>query len=1067
MSFKSPFRYQFYSTSCCVCFHVRTGAMLLGGAYALMYLVMASFLAAATISPDEVAEFAHKYDLPNSYYSNMSDGVDSSIAMVISLVMMIMSGMLVYGSFKHRSGLLIPFFCYQLFDFALTCLVAVGFLTYLPKFKDYVDQLPNFTYKEDIESMDSTWVVLIFVLLFAFVLSFKAYMICCVWNCYKYIVNRNIPDMTVFTDQNNEHEAVQKIQPLLYCASTLQRLCSPRLHQPALNNMVLYGRVTPTTLLGVGRPASNSRLGQGAWHWPGTMGPLKRWVLESHEKIVDALYSIDHLLDRLISKLVLTDENYNEVRAEPIPTKRARKLLEIVRLQFSEQQVEVFVQCLANSQTAYPKLRTLLQHRPQPGEVSQQKLRRQSSELCHRLGDLTAPITVQLFANELLGHVEKEHVENANTPFDRSKKLIDVCLRRGEPACCLFYKALRHEDPNLASEMGAFDGSLRQALSAVIQLQVFSDSLTLESVGGESVTLSATEQELANEVMRALSLEAAAATTSPDYDILSFSELLGLGREHAWEALQEAGGWDVRRQVTALVCTFLKATGGDAQRLRNKLKQGDASCKAAGGGGVVTNARARTLLPILCRVRAPFPVALGSWGSFGHAWNALVGFLVSERGVCLLNLISKVHQAFRAATDVTEGVREALRLLAIVLRDCALALAPDDELLPDAARPPPPPSVERCLRRVAETAPFHREGADELLGDLDDPDEAFLEQASMLAAQLVRELFKAGSERGSQYGLHVRARDAYACTPHSLWGVTGFAGLSPQVVKKLCREQQSESHEELRTSLRKILARTSQSPADNPLGESGGGKSGVVVPDVQTEVDSLLRCGRFDARLGARVRWALEPDAERRGPALPLHARTLADLLVYARRSERHSFAFRVERVTMLGGRGRSLCGVRSAGSLVRIDGAMEETVGFLTSEPASFLASVRCAYVHDGEAYECAEPRVCKVAFPRASSVATAAPPPRVGLADAASSGEVVAESPNAVWIRAREGVAFESLVSDVRAALASSSEPFSVEAEGFCFRVEAHERESQVRLSFDGNGIRAESTNGAVVKT
>ncbi|XP_061410196.1 caspase recruitment domain-containing protein 18 isoform X2 [Lethenteron reissneri] len=825
-------------------------------------------------------------------------------------------------------------------------------------------------------------------------------------------------------------------------------------------------------------------------HWPGTMGPLKRWVLESHEKIVDALYSIDHLLDRLISKLVLTDENYNEVRAEPIPTKRARKLLEIVRLQFSEQQVEVFVECLANSQTAYPKLRTLLQHRPQPGEVRSfptvEKLRRQSSELCHRLGDLTAPITVQLFANELLGQVEKEHVENANTPFDRSKKLIDVCLRRGEPACCLFYKALRHEDPNLASEMGAFDvenvtcvsvettgeppqSSLVSQVSVSPQTpvttafpetgvqgdltwlvrekstdeprslatsrdfdpatpnsssdngfdSVFSDSLTLESVGGESVTLSATEQELANEVMRALSLETAAATTGPDYDILSFSELLGLGREHAWEALQEAGGWDVRRQVTALVCTFLKATGGDAQRLRNKLKQGDAS------------------------------------------W-----FLVSERGVCLLNLISKAHQAFRAATDATEGVREALRLLAIVLRDCALALASDEELLPDAARPPPPPSVERCLRRVAETAPFHREGADELLGDLDDPDEAFLEQASMLAAQLVRELFKAGSERGSQYGLHVRARDAYACMPHSLWGVTGFTGLSPQVVKKLCREQQSESHEELRTSLRKILARTSQSPADNPLGESGG-KSGVVVPDVQTEVDSLLRCSRFDARLCARVRWALEPDAERRGPALPLHARTLADLLVYARRSERHSFAFRVERVTMLGGRGRSLCGVRSAGSLVRIDGAMEETVGFLTSEPASFLASVRCAYVHDGEAYECAEPRVCKVAFPRASSVATAAPSPRVGLADAASSGEVVAESPNAVWIRAREGVAFESLVSDVRAALAASSEPFSVETEGFCFRVEAHERESQVRLFFDGNGIRAESTNGAVVKT
>ncbi|KAI5615913.1 lysosomal-associated transmembrane protein 4B [Silurus asotus] len=135
---------------------------------------------------------------------DVMDDANMCIAAAISLLMILICGMAAYGAYKQHAAWIIPFFCYQIFDFALNTLVAISVMVYPNTIQDYLEQLPGtFPYKEDLMSTNNICLVFAVLIFIGCILAFKAYLIACVWNCYRYVSGRGTTEVLVYVTTND------------------------------------------------------------------------------------------------------------------------------------------------------------------------------------------------------------------------------------------------------------------------------------------------------------------------------------------------------------------------------------------------------------------------------------------------------------------------------------------------------------------------------------------------------------------------------------------------------------------------------------------------------------------------------------------------------------------------------------------------------------------------------------------------------------------------------------------------------------------------------------------------
>ncbi|CAG9786777.1 unnamed protein product [Diatraea saccharalis] len=195
---------------CCFCLHVRTGTILLGTWHLMLHLIALGFLAAVVRNPRLLDELEHdsateadwsdvgnhRYEMPTPLSNveprpiNLQHTTQSKDHTLIYLCTLAITLMLIYGAARGKPAHLLPFFCLQIFDFAITVVTATGYLCYLRSIHRLVAETRRVPWRAQLLQLPAPALALVVVSAFLVAVLLKAYCINVVWRCYKYLTMR-------------------------------------------------------------------------------------------------------------------------------------------------------------------------------------------------------------------------------------------------------------------------------------------------------------------------------------------------------------------------------------------------------------------------------------------------------------------------------------------------------------------------------------------------------------------------------------------------------------------------------------------------------------------------------------------------------------------------------------------------------------------------------------------------------------------------------------------------------------------------------------------------------------
>ncbi|XP_055307531.1 lysosomal-associated transmembrane protein 4A isoform X2 [Sitodiplosis mosellana] len=203
--------------TCCFGFHVRTITIFIGVWHLLLNMLTLGILATIIRNPAMMQELESGYDdfgrlealptplskidPPYAYRDHSLNYQNVDLGGFVCICMIAISLMLIFGAVKYKPSHLLPFFCLQLFDFAITTLTAAGYLCFLRSIHSIIDESHRLPWREELLKLSPhlLGVVVLFVVLL------KAYAIGIVWRCYKYLTMRqhNIQSMLPYIIPDN------------------------------------------------------------------------------------------------------------------------------------------------------------------------------------------------------------------------------------------------------------------------------------------------------------------------------------------------------------------------------------------------------------------------------------------------------------------------------------------------------------------------------------------------------------------------------------------------------------------------------------------------------------------------------------------------------------------------------------------------------------------------------------------------------------------------------------------------------------------------------------------------